>query len=156
MADEHRYVLSLIYLYNFSLYDKDWKGFASRWLTSFMMMTASLRAKILKYIFFKCNLYLSRQVSLEQILIYNDGLPRPNPNPDDVVPIVRRLMGLPITASCDTAWNWTRVCRDASNTEMPYLRPLRHSSTRSHTISPITATVDITWFDVILSAANDL
>ena len=31
------------------------------------------------------------------------------PNPDDAGPIVRRPMGLPITASCDTAWNQTRV-----------------------------------------------
>ena len=43
----------------------------------------------------------------------------PGPNPDR--PIVRRPMGLPITASCDTAWNQTRVC-----TEMQCLRPLHH------------------------------
>ena len=30
-------------------------------------------------------------------------------------------MGLPITAACDTAWNQTRVCSDASNTEMQCL-----------------------------------
>ena len=46
--------------------------------------------------------YLTRQVSHEQILTYNDSLPRPNP--DDAGPIVRRPMGLPITAGCDTAW----------------------------------------------------
>ena len=40
------------------------------------------------------NLYLARQVSYEQILIYNDGLHRPNP--DVVGPIVRHPMGLPI------------------------------------------------------------
>ena len=45
---------------------------------------------------------LTRQVSLEQILIYNDSLYRPNP--DDTGPIVRHPMGLPIPASCDTAW----------------------------------------------------
>jgi hypothetical protein len=31
------------------------------------------------------------------------------PNPDDAGPIVKRPMGLPITAGCDTAWNQTRV-----------------------------------------------
>uniref|UniRef100_A0A4W5R601 Uncharacterized protein n=1 Tax=Hucho hucho TaxID=62062 RepID=A0A4W5R601_9TELE len=31
-------------------------------------------------------------------------------------------MALPITAGCDTAWNRTRVCSDASSTEMQYLR----------------------------------
>ena len=36
-------------------------------------------------------------------------------------------MGLPIMAGCDTAWNQTRVCSDASSTEMQCLRPLRHS-----------------------------
>jgi hypothetical protein len=50
--------------------------------------------------FFTFNLYLTRQVRLEQILVYNDGLLRPNP--DDAGPIVRRPMGLPITAGCDT------------------------------------------------------
>jgi hypothetical protein len=49
--------------------------------------------------------YLTWQVSQEQILIYIDGLPQPNPNPDNAGPIVRRSMGLPITASCNTAWN---------------------------------------------------
>ena len=49
------------------------------------------------------NLYLTRQVSYELILIYNDGLPQPNPNPDDTGPIVCRPMGLPISAGCDTA-----------------------------------------------------
>ena len=34
------------------------------------------------------------------------------------------FMGLPITASCDAAWNRTRVCSDTSSTEMQCLRPL--------------------------------
>jgi hypothetical protein len=55
--------------------------------------------------------------------MYNDGLPQLNPNLDDAEPIVRRPMGLPITADCDTAWNRTRVCSDTSNTEMQCLRP---------------------------------
>ena len=61
----------------------------------------------------------------EQILIYNAGLHRPNP--DEAGPIVHRPMGLPITAGCDTAWNQTRVCRDYSSTEVQCLTPLRHS-----------------------------
>ena len=36
-------------------------------------------------------------------------------------------MGLPITAGCDTAQDKTRVCGDASSTEMQCLRLLRHS-----------------------------
>uniref|UniRef100_A0A674BYQ5 Nfe2 like bZIP transcription factor 2a n=2 Tax=Salmo trutta TaxID=8032 RepID=A0A674BYQ5_SALTR len=36
-------------------------------------------------------------------------------------------MGLPITDGYDTAWNQTKVCSDASSTEMQCLRPLRHS-----------------------------
>uniref|UniRef100_A0AAZ3PQH3 Tc1-like transposase DDE domain-containing protein n=1 Tax=Oncorhynchus tshawytscha TaxID=74940 RepID=A0AAZ3PQH3_ONCTS len=35
-------------------------------------------------------------------------------------------MGLPITTSCDTAWNRTRVCSDASSTEMQCVRILHH------------------------------
>ena len=73
--------------------------------------------------------YITRQVHKEQILIYNDGLQRPNP--DDVGPIVRRHVGLPITAGCDTAWIRTRVSVvDASSTEMQCLRPLRHSGAK--------------------------
>jgi hypothetical protein len=48
-------------------------------------------------------------------------------NPDNAGPIVRRPIDFPITASCDTAWNQTGVCSDASNTEMQCLRPLCHS-----------------------------
>ena len=48
--------------------------------------------------------------------------PGPNPNPDGVGTIVRHPMELPITASCDTAWNWTRLCSDTSSTEMQCLR----------------------------------
>jgi hypothetical protein len=55
------------------------------------------------------------------ILIYNDSLLWPNTNLDDAV---CRPMALPITASRDTAWNRTRVCSDASSTEMQCLRPL--------------------------------
>ena len=63
------------------------------------------------------------QFSQEQILIYNDGLHRPNPNAAG--PIVHRPMGLLNTAGCDTAWNRTRVCSDTSSTEMQCIRPLR-------------------------------
>jgi hypothetical protein len=75
--------------------------------------------------YFICNLYLTRQVSQEQILIYNDGLPWPNL--DSAGPVVHRPMGLPITARCDAAWIQTRDCSDASCAEMQCLRPLRHS-----------------------------
>jgi hypothetical protein len=51
---------------------------------------------------FLFNLSLTRQVSSEQILIYNDGLHETNP--DDAGPIERCPMGLSITASCDTTW----------------------------------------------------
>ena len=34
------------------------------------------------------------------------------------------MMGLPITAGCDTARDQTRVCSDTSSTEMQCLRPL--------------------------------
>ena len=40
-------------------------------------------------------------------------LAKPPPNPDDAGPIVRCLMGLLVTAGCDTAWDRTRVCGDA-------------------------------------------
>jgi hypothetical protein len=63
--------------------------------------------------------YLTRQVSSEQILIYNDGLPRPNP--DDAGPIVRRPMVLPVMARCFTAWIRTRDSRDTCCNEMQCL-----------------------------------
>ena len=56
---------------------------------------------------YNTNLYLTWQVSLEQIILYNNGLHRPNP--DDSGSIVRRPVGYPITAGCETAWNQTRV-----------------------------------------------
>uniref|UniRef100_A0A8C7SPJ6 Synaptic Ras GTPase activating protein 1b n=1 Tax=Oncorhynchus mykiss TaxID=8022 RepID=A0A8C7SPJ6_ONCMY len=49
------------------------------------------------------------------------------PNQDHAVPNVHRPMGLPITAGCDTAWEQTRVCSDASSLAMQCLRLLRHS-----------------------------
>jgi hypothetical protein len=42
---------------------------------------------------------------------------KPCPNPDNTGPIVRRLMGLPVTAGCDTAWNRTWVCGDRCATQ---------------------------------------
>jgi hypothetical protein len=52
---------------------------------------------------------------------------KPSPNPDDVGPIVHRLMCLPVLASCDTALDRTRICSDASSTAMQYLRSLGYS-----------------------------
>jgi hypothetical protein len=46
-------------------------------------------------------------------------------NSDDSGPIVCRLMGLPVTAGCDTAWDRTQVCSDA----------LDHCATREAVIS---------------------
>ena len=53
---------------------------------------------------------------------------KPSPNSDNAGPIVHRPMGLPITASCDTAWNRTRVCSDASSTAIQCLITLPHSA----------------------------
>ena len=54
---------------------------------------------------------------------------KPCPNPDNAGPIVRRLMGLPVTTGCDTAWDRTQVCSDTSSTAMQCLRLLRNSGT---------------------------
>jgi hypothetical protein len=35
-------------------------------------------------------------------------------------------------AGCDTAWNRTRVCSDASSTEMQCLRPLHHPGAQNN------------------------
>ena len=75
--------------------------------------------------------YLIRQVSSEQILIYNEG---------NTGPIVRRSMGLPITASRDTTWNRTRVFSDTSSTEMQCLRPLHHSGAQMAVSPKLTQT----------------
>ena len=45
------------------------------------------------------NSYVNKVLTDKAILIYNDGLSRPNP--DDAGPVVRRPMGLPIMAGCD-------------------------------------------------------
>ena len=55
--------------------------------------------------------------------MYIDGLQDPNDNGA----IVRRPIGLPITAGFDAARDQTRVCSDTSSTEMQCTRPLRHS-----------------------------
>jgi hypothetical protein len=49
---------------------------------------------------------------------------KPSPNPDNSGPIVRRPMGVPIMAICNTAWDRTRVCSDAvPYTAAPLGRP---------------------------------
>ena len=63
-------------------------------------------ARVFIYIFFKAS-----QLRTNSYLQWQ-------PNPDDAGPNVGHPMGLPITVSCDTAWNRTRVCSDASSTEM--------------------------------------
>ena len=58
----------------------------------------------------------------------NKALPaKPSPNPDVAGRIVRRPMGLPVTAGYDTARDRPRVSKDASSTAMQCLRPLHHS-----------------------------
>jgi hypothetical protein len=49
---------------------------------------------------------------------------KPSPNPEDTGAIVHCPMGTP--GGCDTAWDQTRVCSEASITAMQSLRPLRH------------------------------
>ena len=49
-----------------------------------------------------------------------------------VAPHPRRLKAV-ITAGCDTAWNLTWVCSDASSIEMQCLRLLLHSGARVQT-----------------------
>jgi hypothetical protein len=39
-------------------------------------------------------------------------------HPDNAGPIVHRLMGLPVTACCETAWDQTQVSNDTSSTAM--------------------------------------
>ena len=57
--------------------------------------------------------------------------PGQNLTQDAPGPIVHHPMGLPITVSCDTAWNQTRVCSDASSTEMmKCLLLLQHSGAK--------------------------
>jgi hypothetical protein len=55
-------------------------------------------------------------------------------------------MVLPITAVCDTAWNWTKVCSDASSTEMQCLRPLHHSGAQ-HVRPPPARHVSMVWLN---------
>ena len=71
---------------------------------------------------------------------------KPSPNPDDAGPIVLRRMGLPVTAGCDTAWDQTWVCSDASSTAMQYLRPLR----------PTGGNYDILHGKMLIFFSNDL
>uniref|UniRef100_A0AAZ3REG4 C3H1-type domain-containing protein n=1 Tax=Oncorhynchus tshawytscha TaxID=74940 RepID=A0AAZ3REG4_ONCTS len=70
--------------------------------------------------------YVSTQ-SLERNGTRTSWLAKPSPNPDNAGPIMRRLMGLPVAAVCNTAWDRTQVCSEASSTAMQCLRPLRHS-----------------------------
>ena len=94
----------------------------SVWNDRTIIMHISHKDNLLVNVFLLC--YLT---SPEQILIYNDDLPWPNPNPGDAGPIVCCPMGLPNTADYNTAWKRTSVCSDASSTEMQRLRLLRHS-----------------------------
>ena len=70
--------------------------------------------------------YLTSQLRTNSYLQWQPTPAKPSPKPDDTGPILRRPMGLPITAGCDTAWDWTRVCSEASSTEMQCFRTLLH------------------------------
>jgi hypothetical protein len=67
----------------------------------------SLWLAVVVFFFGILSFYLTRQVSEEQILIYNDNLHRPNP--DNTGPDLKQ-----------------GVCSDTSSTEMQCLRPLHH------------------------------
>ena len=54
-------------------------------------------------------------------------LAKPFPNLDDAGPVVHHLVGFPVAASCDTAWDQTRICSNTASTVMQGLRPLCHS-----------------------------
>ena len=69
----------------------------------------------------KCNLYLTRQVSYEQILIYNDCLPR------TTLGQLCAALWYSQSRSVMIVWNLTRVCSDASSTEIQCLRLMHHS-----------------------------
>jgi hypothetical protein len=56
--------------------------------------------------------------SLEHDGTGTSQLAKPSPNPDDAGPIVRRLTGHPVAAGCNTAWDQTQICCDASSTVM--------------------------------------
>ena len=71
--------------------------------------------------------YLTRQASEEQILIYNDSLPRPNPNPGDAGPSVRHPKGLPITPVVIQPGIKPGSVVMPTSTDMQCLRLLRHS-----------------------------
>ena len=58
------------------------------------------------------------------VFLFNYARQEMTAYPDDAGRIVRRPMGLPIPARCDTAWIRTRHYSDTSRTEMQCLRPL--------------------------------
>uniref|UniRef100_A0A4W5PN94 Protein kinase domain-containing protein n=1 Tax=Hucho hucho TaxID=62062 RepID=A0A4W5PN94_9TELE len=66
---------------------------------------------------------LARKVENRPFLFYftMTAYPGKNPSTNPAGPIVRRPMGLPFTAGCDTARDRTRVSSDASSTEMQSL-----------------------------------
>jgi hypothetical protein len=86
------------------------------------------KVKCLQAIIVFLVLYLTRQVSKELILTYNDSRPRPNS------PLNRTPLGQLCTALCD-CWSWLVVIQPGFEPgsvvtplalEMEFLRPLRH------------------------------
>ena len=55
-------------------------------------------------------------------------------NHNDAGPNVRHPMDLLIAAGCDTVGNLTRICSDASSTEMQCLRLLHHSGAHIYSL----------------------
>jgi hypothetical protein len=53
---------------------------------------------------------------LERNELSKAPLAKPSPNPVDAEPIVCQPKGLLVMAICDTAWDRTQVCSDASST----------------------------------------
>jgi hypothetical protein len=88
-------------------------------LHSALLLTRPSWGSALFYFRFLFNPYLTFiSVSYEQIIIYKDSLPRPNP--DVAGPIVRRPMGLPVTARCEPGTVVTPLALDDCATREPH------------------------------------
>ena len=92
------------------------------------------------------HLHVPHKESLERNGTRESRLAKPSSNPDDAGPIVHRLMGLPVTADCDTARDRTRICSDTP-------RPLRHSGGPNIVLSDVPPTLtSFSWW--LLSLRN--
>jgi hypothetical protein len=71
-----------------------------RWIKFRIFKSASRQIYIYINMIIIFNRYLTRQVSYNDESVINDNDRLYRPNPDDAGSIVRRPMGLPITAGC--------------------------------------------------------